>query len=346
MSRITEEKLKKDLKEGKIENFYFIYGEEKYMVEYYTDKVISSTLKNNINDFNFSVFSHDNLNLDNLLDSIEAISFMTPLKCVKLSNIDIEKLNTEEIKRIKDIISDLPSTTVLIISQTAIDINPKKSSKWQSFIKACEKSGSVVECQKLSRNSLIKQISNWVNKLNCKISADTAGYLVDNCSESLIELKNEVQKLTAFKTGGEINNKDIDDVVNKRLEANVFELTKLIFGNNKKGAINNLNILLYNKEEPIAILAILSGVFIDMYRVKTAELYRHYTDVFPGYFNYKGKEFKLNIASRHCKNMPLDKIINCIEILTETDLKLKSSRVDKKILMDEMIGKLIFEIHE
>lgn len=345
MARINEEKLKQDLKLGVIKNFYFIFGEEKYMIEYYTNKVISSVLKENINDFNFKSFSFDTLNMDDLVDSIEAISFMSPMKCVKIANLDIEKLNSDELKQMKNIISDLPDTTVLIISQTAIDINIKKSSKWLSFIKVCEKSGNVIECQTLSRNSLTKQVSNWASKLGSELPIDTANYLVENYSKNLIELKNEIQKLAAFKYGNTITKKDIDTIVPKQLEANIFELAKLILSNNKKDAINSLYILLYNKEEPIVILSILAGVFIDMYRVKTAELNRQYTDVLPTHFNYKGKEFRLSIALRYCKNISIEKIINCIEILTESDLKLKSSKLNNKILMDEMIGKLIFEIH-
>lgn len=346
MAKINEEKLKQNLKSGIIKNFYFIFGEEKYMVEYYTNKVIYSVLKDNINDFNFSSFSSDTLNLDNISDSIEAISFMTPMKCVKVSNLDIEKLTVDELKQIKNIISDLPCTTVFIISQTAIDINIKKSPKWQSFIKVCEKNGDVIECQRLNKNALARQISSWVNKLGSEISIECANYLVENCSENLFELKNEVQKLSAFKYDNNITKDDIDIIAIKQLDANIFELAKLIFSNNKKGTINSLDILLYNKEEPIAILSILAGVFIDMYRVKIAELSKQYTDILPKYFNYRGKEFKLNIASRYCKNIKIDKIINCIQILTQTDLKLKSTRIDNKMLMDEMIGKLIFEIHK
>ncbi len=345
MAKINEEKLKQELKAGVIKNFYFIFGEEKYMVEYYTNKIISSTLKDNINDFNFSSFSFNTLNLDKLADSIEAISFMSPMKCVKVVNLDIEKLSIDELKRMKNIISDLPNTTVFIISQTAIDINVKKSSKWQSFIKACEKSGNVIECQKLNKSALVRQISNWTNKLGSKISIDVANYLVDSCSDNLLELKNEIQKLSSFKYGNSITKNDIDKIVTKRLEANIFELSKLILKNNAIEAINNLNILLYNKEEPIAILSILAALFIDIYRIKTAELCRQYIDVLPKYFNYKGKEFRLSIASRYCKNITIDKIIKCIEILTETDAKLKSLKIDNEILMNELIGRLIFEIH-
>lgn len=346
MAKINEEKLKQELKTGIIKNFYFIFGEEKYMVEYYTNKVISSTLKDNINDFNFSSFSFNTLNLDKLADSIEAISFISPMKCVKVVNLDIEKLSTDELKRMKSIICDLPNTTVFIISQTAIDINVKKSSKWQSFIKVCEKNGNVIECKKLSRSALVRQISNWTNKLGSEISIDVANYLVESCSDNLLELKSEIQKLSSFKYGNKITKNDIDKIVSKRLEVNVFELSKLILKNNAIEAINNLNTLLYNKEDPIAILSILASFFIDMYRIKTAELYTQYIDGLTKYFNYKGKEFRLSIASRYCKSITIDKIINCIEILTETDTKLKSSKINNKVLINEMIGNLIFKIHQ
>ncbi|MDQ5983065.1 MAG: putative protein YqeN [Eubacteriales bacterium SKADARSKE-1] len=340
MPNITENDLNTQINSKNFKNLYFLFGEEKYLVNYYTDQLVSSILGNNKNDFNFQTFK----SLEEIVDletAVEALPLMSSVKCIKMVDLNIETLSQENLKKFKEIISSLPETTTLIISQINVEVNLKKSSKWLSLLKLLSKHGDVLELKKLSKNFLCKQIVSWTKNLSCEISQKNAEILIDYAGENLIDLKSEIEKLCAFCNSQEITAENIEMLVIKKLEANIFELSKAIANKNVTKALNILNVLFYKREEPIAILAILSSAFIDMYRVKVGKSAGEKPAKLADYFDYKGKAFKLDIADRNSYNLSLKSIRKCINALLETDFKLKSSRVDNKILMEELIVKLV-----
>ena len=314
MASLTENELKSQIKSCKLNNLYLLYGEEKYLISYYTNKLIDVALDGTINDFNFKKFKASDISVDSLEEFIEVLPFLSSKKCVVVSDLELEKFNVTEIKKLKEIVSKIPETTVLIISQSNIDTSTYKSSKWNSFIKLVEKHGNAVNFKKLSRLSLEKQIINWSKKLTLNISQNSVEKLIEYCGDDLLNLRSELEKLSAFADNGEITEDDIELLVSKKAEANVFDLTKAVSQNNYDRALKILHVLLEKKEEPVAILSLLASNYIDMYRV--------------------------NLASKTCDNYSLKDLRKYISFLKEIDLKLKSSKDDNKILLEELLVKL------
>lgn len=340
MASLTENELKSQIKSCKLNNLYLLYGEEKYLISHYTNKLIDVALNGTINDFNFKKFKDSNISVDSLEESIEVLPFLSSKKCIVVSDLELEKFSVTEIKKLKEIVSKIPETTVLIISQSNIEANTYKSSKWNGFIKLIEKHGNAVNFKKLSRLSLEKQIINWARKLNLNISQNSIEKLIEYCGDDLLNLRSELEKLSAFVDNGEITEDDIELLVGKKAEANVFDLTKAVSQNNYDRALKILHVLLEKKEEPVAILSLLASNYIDMYRVKVAKNLGVPTNQIAELFDYKRKEFRLNLASKACENYSVKDLRKYISFLKEIDLKLKSSKDDNKILLEELLVKL------
>ncbi len=340
MASLTENELKSQIKSCKLNNLYLLYGEEKYLISHYTNKLIDVALNGTINDFNFKKFKTSNTSVDSLEEFIEVLPFLSSKKCVVVSDLELEKFSVTEIKKLKEIVSKIPETTVLIISQSNIEANTYKSSKWNSFIKLIEKHGNAVNLKKLSRLSLEKQIINWAKKLNLNISQNSIEKLIEYCGDDLLNLRSELEKLSAFVDNREITEDDIELLVSKKAEANVFDLTKSVSQNNYDRALKILHVLLEKKEEPVAILSLLASNYIDMYRVKVAKNSGVPTNQIAELFDYKRKEFRLNLASKACDNYSVKDLRKYISFLKEIDLKLKSSKDDNKILLEELLVKI------
>ncbi len=340
MASLTENELKSQIKSCKLNNLYLLYGEEKYLISHYTSKLIDVALDGTITDFNFKKFKASDISVDSLEEFIEVLPFLSSKKCVVVSDLELEKFNVTEIKKLKEIVSKIPETTVLIISQSNIDASIYKSSKWNSFIKLVEKRGNAVNFKKLSQLSLEKQIINWAKKLTLNISQNSVEKLIEYCGDDLLNLRSELEKLSAFADNGEITEDDIELLVSKKAEANVFDLTKAVSQNNYDRALKILHVLLEKKEEPVAILSLLASNYIDMYRVKVAKNSGVPTNQIAELFDYKRKEFRLTLASKACDNYSLKDLRKYISFLKEIDLKLKSSKDDNKILLEELLVKL------
>ena len=58
-------------------------------------------------------------------------------------------------------------------------------------------------------------------------------------------------------------------------------------------------------------------------------------------FAYRGKEFRLRNAARDCARLSVSMLRECLEVLAEADTRLKSSRADKRVVLEETAAVLI-----
>ena len=341
MPYISENELKNQIKDLTLKNFYFLFGQEKYLIKHYAQKITDCVLNHNINDFNLKNFIGENFDLESFEESVETLPFLSPDKCIVVQDLDIEELSSENMKKLKEILSNLPDQTTVIFSYSTLDFDPKKASKWRSFIKYLENYAELIEFKKMSKSELSSQLVAWAQKLNKDLSTKNAQKLIDCCGDNLLDLKNELKKISSFSESTEISSEDIDFLVTKKLEANVFDLTKAISQKNLKKALKILDFLINKKEEPIAILSLIASSYIDMYRVKACNNSSPAFKEIPKHFDYKRKEFRLDIANKASFNLPMEKIRHDIKILIDADLAIKSSNTDKKIILEKTIVKLL-----
>ena len=287
------------------------------------------------------IFTNENFDLNSFEEFIETLPFLSPYKCVVVQDLDIEELNSDELKSLKSSISNLPEQTYLIFNYSIFNFDAKKSSKWRNFIKYLEDFSDLIEFKKMSKSELTNLLINWAQKLDKELSYKNAQILIDYCGDNLLDLKNELSKLVAFSGNNEISCDDIDCLVTKKLDANVFDLTKSISQKNLNKALKILDFLIDKKEEPIAILSLIASSYIDMYRIEACNNDQSNIKDIPKYFDYKRKEFRLDIAKKSSVNLPMRKIRTDIKILVSADLALKSSNVDKKTILEKTIVQLL-----
>lgn len=170
---------------------------------------------------------------------------------------------------------------------------------------------------------------------------NNAKYLVSVSGNDLKNLLNELDKLSYFAKGREITKDIIDNMATKCLQARVYDLSKSVVAGNSDMAYSVLDTLFNMKEDPILILAVIGGVYVDMYRVKCAKTAGCSYDDVAKHYNYRGREFALRNASRDCANLSENQLRKSIDEIMNTDLKLKSTATDKKLLLEELIVKLI-----
>lgn len=342
MSKLTENDLKRKIKDRKFFGVYLLLGDEKYLVKYYTNKMVEAIIGKNKNDFNLQIFDNDNMDINEMSSAVESLPLMAEKKCVLVNDLDLESFKEKD--KFMKIVSDIPETTILIISYPTLEFDLKRNSKFKKVIMDIEKFGTTIEFEKRGLQALERQLVSWASKMNTKLSLIDASRIIKLCGDDLNTLKLEIEKLCAYVDYSEITEDSIEKVVTQNLETTVFVLANAVSRKDYENAFNQLNLLFYKKEVPISILAVLSSVFVDMYRVRVASEGSHDYSELSKYFDYKNKAFKLKNAQRDSKNISTQNIKKCIDILIDTDLKLKSTRIDKRVLMEELISKLMLTL--
>lgn len=340
MSELNYKELKKSISEGNLEHIYFLQGEE-YLIEYFEKLLKKQILGNQYSDFDIHSFNDDNLNLDKLSVAIETFPMSSPKKCVVIKNLSTASWNNDDVNKFIDIISDIPEFSYLIILQYDVSSISKNFTKIKKTIL---KNGVFASFSKADI-SIEKQLILWAKKeFGKNLSPENAAYIKKMCPEhNITALKNELKKICEFETSDDITEKSLDILVSSKSKTNIFSLPKAILEKNAEKAFEILTDLINQNEEPIAILGIIAGEYIDLYRVKCFLDNGKDVSELTKIYDYKGKEFRLKNAEKKCRYMHMEDIKNNLNYILESDIKLKSSSLDPNLVLSELITKLILK---
>lgn len=342
MAPITEELLKKKLQSG-LAPVYILFGEDGYLKKTYTDK-ISRKITDPDDIFNFCKFE-SGCELQDVYDATMQLPIMSDKKCVILSDYDYEHCSKSDFDKLCELISEVPDTAVLILNFDSIEPDFKKSSKFKKLIASAEKnSGLAVKLDHRKMPELIKMLCDGATKRNCKLDTVVARYIVETSGDDINILKNELDKLCSFVGCGIIDKNAVDEVCVKTVEASVYNLSKFILECNISASLSVLDELFFMRIEPMIILHTVSSVYVDMYRIYTASKNGVATPEISEKFGYKGREFVLDRARQNLRKLDDIKLRLSLDTLVEADTALKSFGADGKIILEQLIIKLIYII--
>lgn len=339
MPELTEKEWKSRLSAGTLDRVYVLYGEEKFLVRKAALQIADKAAGTVLPEFNKNEFTNDTA-IDTIADAVEALPVMAEHKCVLVSDYNIEEKDQTEQDKLSELLSDLPDSTSLVFWYPTLGFDGKKA-KWKKFLKEAEKTGCTLCCGRRETGDLKKLLMKEAEKAGCVLSGELAGLVVEYAGQDMVLLQNELKKLCAFAGSGEITRDMVEALVSKTTETTVFLMANALIAGNHEKAYRLMDTLFYQNEEPVAILGALSSSYVDMYRVRAA-LQSGLSSTAPTeYGEYKGREFRLRNAERNAKGLDTPQLQKSLEALLEADLKLKGSKLPARIVMDEVIAKLL-----
>ena len=230
------------------------------------------------------------------------------------------------------------SEEVVLILKVSEKIDSRKK-----LIKKIKEVGEVKEFSNFNEKEIASYIVKAVADSNLKISRDDAEFLVNYTRLDFANIKKELEKLLLYCDEKKvITREDIELLATRSLEYDVFSLTNELFGKNYSKLRVVYNSLVLKKEEPIFLLSLISGQLRIYYKVKVL-LNEHYSqkDI--------AKElgvhpYRVQLAAQGVRNYSVDKIMKTLILAADYDKLLKSSYMDKYLILDLFINKLIEEL--
>ena len=110
---------------------------------------------------------------------------MAEKKCVSVCDMDAEKLNKPEYDRLLAVISNPVETTVFVLFLLNVPVDLKRSAKWRKLAELAEKTGVVCEFAQKDKTTLKRALCERAKKEFLSMDMQTAGLLVDWCSQDL-----------------------------------------------------------------------------------------------------------------------------------------------------------------
>ncbi len=334
---MEEAALKKQLKEKAFSRVYLLFGDEPWLVRYYMAQIAKKTV-NAFEEFNLQRFD-DEATVDQIAEAVEALPMMSERKCVVVHNYNAET-NASQAAKMAELLSNPPESCVLVFACTR-EINWKKSAKWRAFQKEVAAVGSVVEFPVRDAAALNRFLASFAQERGCSASSDVCRYILSICGSQMSTLENEMEKVCAFAGSGELTRAHCDAVCVQTQEAVTFRMANALTAGDYDTAYRLLDLLLYQREEPVVLLAAISSAYIDLYRARSAIDSGQNVLELSAPFDYGKMDFKLKNAARACRRLDLSQLRDCLDTLYRADRELKGSRTDSRVVLEKAMARLL-----
>ncbi len=304
-----------------------------YLLENTDPIVIKNETKNLIKKNNFegsqvSIYDIEEVPLEKALEDLDTYGFLSSKKVVIIKNIDILKYddNKKDLDHLFKYLENSSSDNLLIIEVKKLDNKTKIS-------KELKKKCNYIESS-LNTKSFIKgQLKGY------DISQDTINLLDEYCLEDITKIYNECEKLKEYKIDEKkITSEDVRELVVRKqgdTKETTFQFSRALAEKNKKEALNLFNSLLEKNNDSIAIVGLLASQLRIIYQVKILEE-RNMSDREIA-STLGEKEFRIKKTRELTRLYSRDELNKLIITLSDIDLKMKTTDIDPKHLIQMFI---------
>jgi DNA polymerase-3 subunit delta len=330
----------KKIKQNKIAPLYVLYGQEEFLIEETVNLIINSSLSSEEIEFNLSVFDMNEVPIDVAIEDAETLPFMGDKRVVIIKdpvfftgNKDKTKVE-HDLKRLEQYL-EAPSPDAVVIFTGNYD----KLDERKKIVKLLKKNGEVIQASLMDEKAITAWVKNKVTEAQKEIDEEAIHLLLQLVGPKLMLLANEIEKLVLYiSPDTRIDSSVIRNLVPRTLEQNVFSLIDMIVKRRIKDALLFFYDLLEQKEEPIKILSLLAGQFRLIYQVK--ELYkRGYGQNQTGTY-LKVHPYRVKLAGDQAAKFTEAELQKIMNDLAEIDYKMKTGKMDKKLLIELFILQL------
>lgn len=331
-------KLKKQISEREITGIHLIYGAEEYLKAHYLKQIEKLVVGDGFADFNLIDLEGKGLDVNVLVESIEAYPVMSEKKLVIVHDLPAVSMSDGLLKSLEKEMQDFPPYCVLVFYYGTTEPDFKKG-RAASFLKLLKKKGTVSEIDLADTGDLISWIARHFAAEKKKIAKTDARYILDSCENSMNALSGEIAKIAAYASGPVITRADIDAVITKSMDAKVYQLTDAVVRLNSDTAYHILDELFYLRTPEILMMGAIARAFSDCYKIKAALVAG--ADPIAAGKEFGMRDFVARNYARAVSAVDIAALRDAVAACAKTDRQIKSLRTDKRVLMEKLIAELM-----
>lgn len=299
-----------------------------------SDKIILDEkikeLTKNSNDIEVVHYDLSETPIEQLVEDLDTYNFLTVKKIIVGHNAnflssDKNKIVVEHnIERFEKYLENPSCDNILVLTCANIDKRKKITS-------ALLKKADLIE-GKVNIHNIIK------NKLeNYSITSDAEKKLLEYCHDDYERISNELDKLMLYKMDEKIiNADDVENIVMKSLDDNIFHLADSILSRNKKEAFELYNNFILHGEQVVNIIRILSNKIRLIYQVKVL-LNDGNSDQSISKL-LKVHEYPVKLAREASYRYSEKILLTDLEKLANLDLEIKSGKSDGEVEFELLLA--------
>ncbi|MEY8458397.1 DNA polymerase III subunit delta [Lactococcus ileimucosae] len=319
------------IKRAGLPQILVLYGEEEELVQELKNRLLEFVQFDNA-DLGQAYFDLTPANANLALEELESLPFFVEQKLVileNLSNLTTAKksvFDDKQLSRFEDFLNHPVETTQLILI-----LHGKLDSRLK-LTKKLKAQATLLEAQELKPQDLARVFAGT------GLSSAVLQRVFEKSNFSFPVIKQNLSLLKTYVGEREVTVEDVEKVVPKSLQDNIFLLTDLILKGKVAEARELVHDLILQGEELIKILVILTNSFRLYYQVKVMQS-KGWNEAKQTSF-LKIHPYRIKLANQQVRKMQEDYLSRALLSLIALDYKIKSSGVDANYLFDLALIKL------
>lgn len=317
--------INRHIETGSFEKVYLLYGEEKYLILQYRDKLLKA-ITDTDDTMNFSRFVGDKPDTREIIEFCETMPFLADRRVVLVEESGLFKTSCEEFA---NDIATLPDTAILVFVETAVDARNK-------LYKTVDKYGEALNFKTPDERTL----SIWVKsqfKAEQKKVEDTAIYkLIESAGTDMSRIKNEIEKLVCYTMDIEvITAQDVEELCIENIESKIFAMVDAIAEKRQDRALHLYHELLENREEPMRILALIARQYDILLKTKLCSAEKKNDAQIASTIGVPSWAVKK--YNSQCQRYSIEELKGVLEACQEIDYKVKTGQTTDIIAVELLI---------
>ena len=289
-------------------------------------------------DLNYSYFDMKEASYAEVELDLVSLPFFADEKIVILDHLlDLttakkRNLTDEDLKQFENYLENPSESTRLVIFAEG-----KLDSK-RRLVKLLKRDAQIIEATTPKEQDLKRYFASQAQELGLQFVGDSLDQLLLKSGYDFGELQKNLALLQAYKEDGQITLQDIEEVVPKSLQDNIFDLTQMILKRQIDQARNLVKDLRLQGEDEIKLIAILLGQFRMFSQVKIfSEEGQSESQIVASLSELSGRKvnpYQVKFALRDSRRLSLSFLKQAMTTFIETDYAIKSGTYEKDYLFD------------
>ncbi len=330
----------KQIKGQRFAPVYLIYGTEPYLINETKQLLIEHSLNEDELDFNLASYDLEETPIETALEDAETLPFMGERRLILLQNpvfLTAEKSKSKvehNVAKLEAYLKEPSPYSIVVFSGAYEKLDERKK-----ITKQLKKTAAIVEAKKLGENELKTWVRERAALNGVQIDEDAVELMLALAGTNLFMLTSEIDKISLYADDEKrIDQQIVEKLVARSLEQNIFALVDKIVHRKIDEALRIFYDLLKQNEEPIKILAVITGQFRLIYQVKELSRKGYGQNQMAG--QLKIHPFRVKLAAGQAQLFDDQELSAIMSQLADADYQMKTGGMNKTMLIEMFLFKL------
>jgi len=322
----------RELEAGQLALVYIVIGDEEWSRDRFLKLLKSKVVDPEMADFNFDQLVANETKGQVAVDKACELPMMSDRRMVMVT--DCEKWKAKDLDAVTKYLASPNEQACLVMLFTSAD---RRRKLFQNRSKAVR----TLEFARPKSWELNETIRDLASDMKLRLNEEAVTCIADLAGDDLAKVQRELDKLSLYKMGSsQINKEDVEALMGRTRHVTRWELNDYIGKRDLGGALIKMHAIIASGEDPIGLLSAVNMHIKRLFTVKAL--------LMKGIKDHKMIAQAVGVPPRIAGNLVDQQrsYSDCemraaFKLMRETDIRLKSAAMNKKLLMDHLITQIM-----